>query len=140
MPGNKGLGDTFKLSVVVLLVLIIFFGFSPISRGLLRLVHGSFAPSPYSSLALASRLESNVGVLSGRPVDVLLTNQSGRTRNYYWSATQIGKMISEGQKVVGDGRSTRILIPTKGAKAGRLLISLRDTSIFVTVTVHRSAG
>lgn len=116
-------------------VLVLAFGFTPISHALLRSVNGSFAPSRYSSLALETPSDAVAGYLAGAPVAVELTNHSGRVKTYRWSATQNGALISLGEEKLDNGRVTTINVPTKGAVSGKLRITLSGTNIFVTVPV-----
>jgi hypothetical protein len=138
MPGKNGHGKSKSRYVVFLVVIALVFGFSPISRTLLRYVHGSFAPSPYSSLSLAIQSDVYGGVLAGKPVAVLLTNHTGHIKIYHWSATQNGALISRGEKTLDDDQTTKLLISSSGAKAGILRIALNGTDIFVTATIRKS--
>src|SRR5665213_621185 len=112
--------------------------FTPISQVLLRTVDGSFAPSPYSSLALKAPSDGSSGVVSGKPVSVLLTNRTGRAKTYHWSATQKGALISLGEETLDNGRTTTILIPSRGAVTGVLRIGVTGTKIFITVPILKS--
>ena len=136
MPGKDGRGK--RRSAVFVVVVALMFGFSPISHNLLRSVNGSFAPSRYSSLSLSNPSSVVVGVLASEPVSVLLTNHTGQIKKYHWFATQNGALISLGEKTLGDGQSTTILISSQREKAGRLRIALQGTNIFVTVPVLSS--
>jgi hypothetical protein len=122
---------------LALLVAALLFAFTPISRALLRSVDGSFAPAPYSSLALRTPSDAATGVPAGESVPVRLTNKTGRTQTYHWSATQGGTLISLGEEIVPSGRTTTILVPSQGAATGRLQITLNGTQVFVTVPIRR---
>ena len=52
-------------------------------------MNGSFAPTPYTSLALHSPLTS-LGVKRGVPLQVELANRSGRTQNLSMASHAIG--------------------------------------------------
>lgn len=133
MPRILGPGSSrLLLSLVIAFIL---FGFTPISGGLLRLVDGSFAPSPYSSLGLKTPSNAAVGYLAGDPVPVLLTNETGHTKTYHWSATQGGALVSLGDETLGNGRTTTIFVPSRGATTGKLQIALTGTNIFLTVPI-----
>ena len=122
--------------LLALLIVILLFGFTPISRVLLRSVDGSFAPNPYSSLALGTPSRAAVGFLAGEPVPVQLTNRTGHTQTYHWSATQNGALISLGEDTLANGRASTVLVPSRGAVAGKLRIALTGTDIFVTVPIR----
>jgi hypothetical protein len=124
--------------LLALLVVILLFGFTPISRVLLRSVDGSFAPNPYSSLALITPSRAAVGFLSGESVPVQFTNETGHTKTYHWSATQNGTLISLGEDTLGNGRASTVLVPSRGAVAGQLRIAVAGTNIFVTVPIRSS--
>jgi hypothetical protein len=119
-------------------IVVLVFGFTPISRALLRSVDGSFAPSRYNSLALRTPSDAAVGFLAGEPVAVRLTNHTGHIKTYHWSATQGGALISLGEETLDNGRATTILVPTRGAVTGRLRIALSGTSVFVTVPILKA--
>ena len=121
--------------VAWLIVITLLFGFSPISRFLLQVVHGSFSPAPYTALSLVNQESDFNGVKAGRPVAVRLSNRTGVTKNYSWSATEKNVVISRGTKFLKTGKSATILIPTRGAKSGTLRIGLDRTDIFVTVSI-----
>jgi len=121
-----------------LLTIVLLFAFTPISHVLLRSVNGSFAPDPYSSLALETPTGATVGFLAGEPVPVQLSNQTGHTETYHWSATQNGALVSLGEDTLGSGRSSTVLVPSRGAVVGRLRIALTGTDIFVTVPIRSS--
>ena len=122
--------------LLALLIFILLFGFTPISRILLRSVNGSFASNPYSSLALRTPSRATVGFLAGEPVPVQLTNRTGHTETYNWSATENGALISLGEDTLDNGRVSTIFVPSRGARTGTLRIALTATNIFVTVPVR----
>lgn len=119
--------------LLLLTVVVLLFGFVPISRVFLRSVDGSFSPVPYSSLALKARPGAAMGIPVGRRVAVQLTNKTGHEKTYQWSARQGGTLISLGEDTVDSGRTSVILVPSKGAVVGRLRIALRGSRVFVTV-------
>ena len=131
---GRGFGRLLLSLVVVILVL----GFTPISRVLLRSVHGSFAPSPYSALAVSTPSDAAAGILAGELIPVQLTNRTGHTKTYHWSATQSGALISLGEETLDNGRTTTIFVPSRGAVAGTLRIALTGTNVFVTVHMLKS--
>jgi hypothetical protein len=120
-----------------LAVLVLVFAFTPISHVLLSSVHGSFAPSPYSSLALRTPSNASVGFLVGNPVDIELANHTGHNETYHWSATEGGALISLGEETVKNGRTTTISVPTRGAKSGTMRVALNGTDVFVTVPLQK---
>jgi hypothetical protein len=124
--------------LLALIIVILLFGFTPISRVLLRSADGSFAPNPYSSLALGTPSRAAVGFVAGKPVPVQLTNRTGHTETYQWSATQNGTLISLGEDTLDNGRASTVLVPSRGAIAGKLRIALTGTNIFVTVPIRSS--
>jgi hypothetical protein len=130
MPtGTRGyVGKT----LVILLVVALMAGFSPIAGRLLRLVNGSFRPTHYSALALSrpSGIESEV---VDSAVQVRLTNHTGITTDYHWTATQNGTLISQGSQNLANGSSRTISVSTAGATVGALKISLVHTRIFLTL-------
>ena len=136
MPGKDGRGK--RRFAVFVVVVALLFGFSPISHGLLRYVNGSFAPSRFSSLSLANPSSVVGGVSARGPVPVLLTNHTGQFKKYHWFATQKGTLISQGEKTLGNGQTTTILISLVGTKAGTLRIALQGTHVFITVPVLSS--
>jgi hypothetical protein len=105
---------------------------------LVRSVDGSFAPTPYSSLALGNPADAAVGVVIGQPIRVELTNRTGHFETYHWSAQQGGALISLGEEALGSGRSVAISVPSRGAVAGSLRIALNGTNVFVTVPLLKS--
>lgn len=133
MPRIVGPGSSRLL--LSLIVVILVFGFTPISRVLLRSVGGSFAPTPYSSLALGTPSNASGDFLAGQPVPVELTNRTGHSTSYHWSATQNGTLISLGEETLDNGRSATILVPSRGAVTGKLQIALTGTNIFVTAPI-----
>jgi hypothetical protein len=131
-------GSSSNRLVLAVVIAILIFGFTPISRALLSSADGSFAPSPYSSLALQSPSVAESGFQSGEPVPVELANHTGHTTTYRWSATENGALISLGEETVSRGRTTTIVVPSRGAVAGTLRIALKGTSVFVTVPILKS--
>lgn len=123
---------------MALLVAVLLFGFTPIQRVLLSSVHGSFAPSSYSSLALSSPSNASGGFIVGESVPIRLTNRTGRIRTYHWSATEKGALISLGVETLNDGQTMTILVPSRGAVTGRMQIALTGTNIFLTVPMLKS--
>ena len=136
MPRIVGPGSSRLLLSLVVVILV--FGFTPMSRVLLRSVHGSFAPSQYSSLALSTPSDAAVGFLAGGVVPVQLTNHTGHIKTYHWSATQNGTLISLGEETLENGRAITILVPSRGAVTSRLRIALTGTNIFITVPILKS--
>jgi hypothetical protein len=116
---------------------VLVFAFTPISHVLLRSVHGSFAPSPYSSLALRTPANASVGFLVGNSVAVELANHTGHVKTYHWSATESGALISLGEQTVENGRTTTISVPTRGAVDGTMRVALNGTDVFVTVPLQK---
>jgi hypothetical protein len=116
------------------------FGFTPISRQLLKAVDGSFAPTPYSSLALSVPSDAATGVPTGLAVPVQLTNHTGHRRTYHWTAEESGALISHGEETLGNGQAISFYIPTRGAVTGTLRIVLQDTHVFITVPVLSSGS
>lgn len=133
MPGMDDRGPKRVLVVVVIAVLV--FGFAPISRTLLRSVHGSFAPSSYSALALKVPSDAVTGVIAGNYIRVQLMNHTGQTKTYHWSASQKGALIGLGVETVGNDQATTIFVPSRGAASGRLQIQLTGTNVFITVPI-----
>jgi hypothetical protein len=121
--------------LIAITILALLFAFTPISRALLRSVDGSFAPTPYSSLALITPSLAAVGIKAGKPIPVQLTNETGNTKTYHWSATQDGTLVSLGEKIVPGGQKSTILVPSQGAVAGTMRISLSGSAVFVTVPI-----
>jgi hypothetical protein len=130
---GKGWGPS-KYSLLVIVAVLVF-GFSPISRALLRVAHGSFAPAPYTSLSLANTAEIESGVAQGQPVEVTLMNHTGYTTSYQWTATQNHTVLSRGDTVLRNGQVTQLVISSTEATVGRLRIGLVGTDIFVTVSI-----
>ena len=117
------------------IVFVILFCFTPFSKAMLRVVDGSFATAHYSSLALQDPTDSAAGILPGQPVRVQLTNHTGRTKTYYWSATQRGNLISLGEETLGNGNSVTFAVPSRGAVSGTLSVALTGTTVFVTMPI-----
>ena len=117
------------------IVFVILFCFTPFSKAMLRVVDGSFAPAHYSSLALQDPTDAAAGILPGQPVRVQLTNHTGRTKTYYWSATQRGNLISLGEETLGNGKSVTFSVPYRDAVTGTLSVALTGTTVFVTVPI-----
>jgi hypothetical protein len=120
------------LSVTVLAIL---FCFTPFSNAMLRAVDGSFAPAHYSSLALPHPVDAAAGIFPGQSVRVQLTNHTGRTETYHWSATQQGNLISLGEETLDNGKSVTFSVPSRGAVTGTLRVALTGTRVFVTVPI-----
>jgi hypothetical protein len=120
--------------LLITLVLIVAFGFTPISRSLLKSVDGSFEPSAYSSLALSSPSDAT-GILAGESVRVQLVNHSGHVKTYRWAATQKGSLLSLGAETLDNGRTKTFSVPSRGAESGTLKIALVGSNIYVTVPV-----
>jgi hypothetical protein len=120
------------LSVIVLVIL---FCFTPFSNAMLWVVDGSFATAHYSSLALQHPVDAAAGIFPGQPVRVQLTNHTGRTKTYHWSATQQGNLISLGEETLGNGKSVTFSVPSRGAVTGTLSVALTGTTVFVTVPI-----
>lgn len=133
MARIAGPGSSRLLLPVIVAVLL--FAFSPVSRVLLTSVDGSFAPASYSSLALGVPSDADTGILAGGPVPVRLTNQTGKSKLYSWKATENGALISLGIKALKSGHSTTIEVPTTGTSSGKLLIAITGTDIFITVPI-----
>lgn len=132
MPRIVGRGPK-RLSVIALAV-ILAFGFTPISNALLRSVDGSFAPTPYSSLALSSPSDAT-GILAGEFVRVQLINHSGHVKTYRWDASEKGSRLSIGAETLDNGQTLTFSVPSRGAVSGTLKIGLTGTNIYVTVPV-----
>jgi hypothetical protein len=136
MPRIVGRGSSkLQLSIAAVVVL---FAFTPISRALLLSVDGSFVPSPFSSLALRSSSDLVAGYQVGDLVPVRLTNHTGTTKTYHWSAMQHGVIVSVGEKTVLNGRGANIDVPTNFGRPGVLRIALTNSDVFVTVPLVRS--
>jgi len=133
MPRLDGRG--YRRLCLCLVLVVLLFGFAPISRGLLRIVDGSFAPTGYSSLALSTPSDAAVGILAGEALPVQLSNHTGHVETYHWSATQSGALISLGEETLGNGRTTTISVPSRGAVAGRLRVALTGTKVYVSVQI-----
>jgi hypothetical protein len=126
-PGSRNL----RLAIIAVVIL---FAFSPISRALLASADGSFAPTPFSSLSLRSPSDPNAGFEVGDLVPIRLTNRTGTTKTYHWSATQHGVVISLGEKTIPNGSGANVDVPTSFGKPGLLRISVSGSDIFVTVS------
>jgi|ERR1017187_3033757 hypothetical protein len=124
--------------LLTLVVVALLIGFTPISKKLLHYVDGSFSPTSFSSLALSTPSSAAVGIAAGSTVPVELTNRTGRTTTYHWTATQNGTLLSSGGRTLTNGSSTTLSITTRGAVAGSLRISLSGTKIFVTIPLRAS--
>jgi hypothetical protein len=135
---SRFVGPSSKKLLLLLVIVVLLFGFAPISRGLLRTVDGSFSQNSYSSLALRSPSSVTTGLVVGEPVLVQLTNRSGHLETYHWNATENGALISLGEETVGNGRSAKISVPSRGAVAGSLRIALTGTVVFLTVPLVKS--
>jgi hypothetical protein len=125
------------LTVVIVILLI---GFTPISTRLLHYVDGSFAPSPYSSLAFSTPNVEATGIASGSAILIKLANHTGRATIYHWTATQGEVVISRGGQTLANDTSTLFYVTTPGAVAGRLRIALDNTKIFITVPIFTSVS
>ena len=136
MPRIVGSGSRgFMLS---LLVVVLMFGFTPIERVLLWSVHGSFAQSPYSSLAFASTSDATAGYSVGQSVPVKLTNRTGHSETYHWSATEGNSLISLGERTLVNGQTALVPVPSRGAVPGTMRIALTGNDIFLTVPILKS--
>lgn len=133
MPRIVGPSSSKPLAVIVVLALV--FGFTPISRTLLRAVNGSFEPSRYTALALRNPSLATQGILAGVPISVQVTNHTGRIETYHWSAKQGRSLISLGVTTLDSGQATTISVPSRGAVTGTMRIALSGGNVFVTVPV-----
>jgi hypothetical protein len=124
--------------LVTVVVAVLLFGFTPISHLLMRSVNGSFAPTTYSSLALDPPSDATLAVKVGSTVRVTLANHTERTKTYRWTATQGGSLISLGTETLQSDGSAVIRVPTRGALAGLLKITLADSQVFITVPLKDS--
>jgi hypothetical protein len=136
MPRIAGFGSS-KLKLVIA-ALIVLFAFTPISRALLASADGSFAPTPFSSLELRSPSDPASGFQVGDLVPVRLTNHTGSTKTYHWSATQHGVVVSLGEETLRNGRGVNINVPTSYGRSGALRIGLTGTDVFLTVALQKS--
>jgi hypothetical protein len=135
MPRIVGRGSSrLRLAIIGLVAL---FAFTPISRAVLVAADGSFSPTPFTSLALRSSSDPTPAVQVGDLVPVLLTNHTGMTRSYHWSATQQGVAISIGNVTLANGHGANINVPTTFGRAGKLRIGINGTQVFVTVNLER---
>jgi hypothetical protein len=128
-------GPTSSKLLAIFVVLALLFAFTPISKGLLRAVDGSFAPTHYSSLALRDPSDATQGVLADVPIAVQVSNHTGHIKTYRWSAKQGRTLVSLGVTTVDSGQTTTVSVPTRGAVSGVLSIALTGTKVFVTVPV-----
>jgi len=122
-------------TLLALVVMALVAGFTPISRHLLQYVGGSFAPTPYSSLALSTPSAVTTGIATGSTIPVELTNHTGRATTYHWTATQGDVVISRGSQTLSSDGSTVIYVATEGAVVGSLRIALNHTKTFLTVPI-----
>ena len=127
--------DRILLTVVIVTLLA---GFTPISTRLLHYVDGSFAPTPYSSLAFSTPYVESTGIAAGFTIAIKLANHMGRATTYHWTATEGNQVIRRGGQTLGNDTSTMIYVSTKGTFAGRLRIALDNTKIFITVPIFTS--
>jgi hypothetical protein len=138
MPRIVGPGSgKLRLSIIAVVVL---FAFTPISKALLSAVDGSFAPSPYSSLSLRNPSDPATGYKVGDLVPVRVTNHTGSTKTYHWSATESGVVISTGERTLRNGTGATINVPTNFGKRGDLRIALAGTDIYVTLPLKRAGS
>lgn len=121
--------------ILLAVVAVLLFGFSPISRLLLRAANGSFSPAPYTSLALTTPSTALTGIPVGVPISIRLANRTGAEKTYHWNATEGGALVSLGEETLPKGGSTTILVPSRGANTGTLRIAITGTQIFLTVPV-----
>lgn len=136
MPRFVGRGSS-RLALIALAAILLF-GFSPISRGLLRSVDGNFGPTPYSALSLRDPSADFASVLAGQSIRVVLTNGTAHAKTYHWTAFEKGSLISLGEETVASGRSVMFSVPTSGAHDGTLRIVLNGTRVFLTVPIFKS--
>src|SRR5271156_4726320 len=122
MPRIVGPGSSKSLAAIVVLALV--FAFTPISKALLRAVGGSFEPSQYTVLALRNPSLATQGVLAGLPISVQVSNHTGHSETYHWSATQGKALISLGVTTLDSGEATTISVPSRGAVTGTMRIAL----------------
>jgi hypothetical protein len=137
MPRIVGSGSS-KLRLCAIALVVLFF-FTPISKAFLNSVGGSFAPSPFTSLAVRTPSDPSSSFEVGDLVPLRLTNRTGSTKTYQWSATQRGVVISLGEKTVLNGHGVNVNVPTSLAKTGTLRVAIANSRIFVTVFLQRSA-
>lgn|GEM_PF-573871 len=100
---------------------------------LLRLSHGTFGQSPYSSLAFANPKIVQSPQPVGADIGVIADNQSGRNKKYVWAAKESGVMVSQGTLEIASGHHTQFRVPTASADTGILRISLMGSNIYLTV-------
>jgi hypothetical protein len=121
------------MALLTAVVIALVIGFIPISKRLLHLVNGSFAPTPYSSLALVNPSVVAPGVTVGSSIRVDLTNHTGHTVSYIWVARQKSKQISTGSRTLTNGKSATLYVQTWRAKTGKLTIGIDNSHVFLTV-------
>jgi hypothetical protein len=137
MPRIVGPGSSkFRLSIVVIVVL---FAFTPISRALLSSVDGSFSPSPFTSLALRTPANPGSEFEVGDVIGLRVTNRTGTTKTYHWNATQHGVVISLGETTVANGHGADVNVPTSFGRPGTVRIALDGTNVFVTLSLQPAA-
>lgn len=135
MPGKVGRGP--RRLLVPLVIVVLLFCFTPISKVLLRSANGSFAPTPFSSLALKDASRVTTGFVVGTSIPLRLTNKTGHITTYHWIARENGALISLGEETLGNGKIATFSVPSRGTVAGVLNISLSDTNVFVTVPLTK---
>jgi hypothetical protein len=121
------------MALLAAIVVALVIAFSPISKRLLHLVDGSFAPTSYSSLAFSNPSVVTTGVTVGSSIRVNLTNDTGHTMSYIWVATQKSRPVSTGSRRLSNGASTTLYVQTWRAKTGKLTIAIRNSNVFLTV-------
>lgn len=131
-------GKAARTLLLLLAGAVVLFGFTPISDALLGLVNGSFAPTPFTSLALQNPSTATIGVKPGVTLPVELTNRTGKARSYEWQAVQGDSVVSHGRTTLANGRTTTIFVSTSHAMLGKLRVSVLGTAIFVTVPILKS--
>jgi hypothetical protein len=124
--------------LLTILVVLLLIGFTPISKRLLHRVDGSFVPTPYSSLALSTPSVIASGIEAGSDIPIRLSNHTGRTTTYSWTAAQHDVVISRGTQKLANGKSTTLYVTSLGADKGKLTIALMNTKIFLTVPISGS--
>jgi hypothetical protein len=129
---NWVLGVLLSLIVIGLVA-----GFTPISKRLLKEVNGSLAPTRYSSLALAHSSEVRKGLPVGNTIEAVLSNHTGRTTTYSWTATEERRLVGSGNQTLRNGQTITFGIGTRGLTNGEVRIALKHTKIFVTIPLTR---
>lgn len=130
----SGSSKNWTIGVLLSLIAIgLVAGFTPISKGLLHEVNGSFAPTSYSSLSLAHSSEVAKGLLVGDTIEAVLSNHTGRTTTYSWTATEGHRLVSSGNRTLQNGQTITFGIGTRGSKSGEMRVALTHTKIFVTI-------